>query len=228
MQYILVQNKQTLLLGPMDWRPRFFQSEINDLVDNGDLTTDWIAPPVEPGYVNLGNGFEIFLVLETSKPDFDNDFSQLAGPYFTYDSEGAYESYSIIDHSIDTVKNNLKDLAGKVRQHKENVTDTIAKISVQNKTVSVDVKKDVHTLIHKHYAMNDFATPVKVKFNEGWMQLTKQDLSKIISETNLHVQKHADWEYNIHNKIDATSTIVDLKKLKLEEIILNPFKKTGV
>lgn len=218
MQYILVQNKQTLLLGPMNWRPRFFQSEINDLIDNGDLTTDWKAPPVEPGYVDLGSGFELFPIVDTTKPDVDNDFEQLAGPFFTYSDNAAHESYSTIPHGIDTVKSNLKDRAATVRHDKENSFDTIAKVEIQGKTVSVDTKSDaMHKLVHKHVAMTDGAV-ANVKFPEGWMQVSKQDLGKIVSETDAHVQKHADWEHAMHAKIDALSTVDALKDVKSTDL----------
>ena len=219
MQYILVQNKQTLLLGPMNWRPRFFQSEINDLVDNGDLTTDWTAPPVEPGYVDLGSGFELFPVVDTTKPEFDNDFEQLAGPFFTYSDNGAHESYTTIAHGVDTVKNNLKDLAAKVRYHKESSLDSIAKVQIQGKTVSVATNTDaMHKIVHQHVAMAD-GSVANVKFPEGWVQASKSDLGKIVADTHAHLQKFADWEHAIHVKIEAASTTNALKDIKVSELV---------
>lgn len=219
MQYILVQNKQTLLLGPMNWRPRFFQSEINDLIDNGDLSTDWKSPPVEPGYIDLGSGFEIFPVVESIKPNIDNDFEQHAGPFFTYSNNEAHESYTIVPHSLDTVKNNLKSLATKIRHHKENVSDTIVKVLLFDNLVSVDSSREArHIFAHKQIALAEGAV-ANVKFPEGWLHVGKQDLHKIVVEIDAHIQQHFDWEYHMHKKIASTPTIDELKSIKSTELV---------
>jgi hypothetical protein len=62
MNYLLVQNKQMVILGPITWRQRFIQTEINDLIDDGELTIDYTVPATEQGYINIGDGFEIFPV----------------------------------------------------------------------------------------------------------------------------------------------------------------------
>ena len=229
MQYILVQNKQTLLLGPMDWRPRFFQSEINDLIDNGDLTTDWKSPPIEPGYVDLGNGFEIFPVVESIKPSIDDDFEQHAGPFFTYDKDGAHESYTTIPHSIDTVKSNLKNLAAKVRHHKENNLNTKVTVKTNGKIVTIDTSRENrHQLLHKHLALQDKDQLINFKAPEGWVKLNKNDFNNILFAIDRHIQTHFDWEYDTHAKIDSTSTIDELKIIKSAELNLFPHNQPGV
>jgi hypothetical protein len=51
-----------VILGPITWRQRFIQTEINDLIDDGELTIDYTVPATEQGYINIGDGFEIFPV----------------------------------------------------------------------------------------------------------------------------------------------------------------------
>ena len=45
--YLLVENRQIVHLGPIPWRHRFIQSELDD------LEVDFVVPQSEQGYIKI-------------------------------------------------------------------------------------------------------------------------------------------------------------------------------
>ena len=79
MKYILVQNQTTVLLGPMYWKPRMLQSELDD------IEISYIVPPAEQGYILVNSDplIEIFPITETITPEFNSLIEHLSGPRYT-------------------------------------------------------------------------------------------------------------------------------------------------
>ena len=82
MNYLLVENRQSgnpsILLGPIVWKPRFIQSEIDD------LEVDYKVPPAEQGYIKINDNLEIIPVIEATDAGEDPLYEGLAGPFYNY------------------------------------------------------------------------------------------------------------------------------------------------
>lgn len=215
--YVIVQNRQTILLGPMPWRQRMFQSEINDLYDQGEIAQKYDILPVENGYVNLGEGIEIFPVADSvTVPEHDPIYEALAGPFWAFwnDPKVAIPNYNVVPVDINLSKGALKNLAAAVRYNKE-IRGTTT--TVQGTTVTLDTSRDGRTIFtHAHSIMEDGAT-TNWKFQEGWLTISKEELNAIIMAGAAYIQAQFDWEADISSKIDAATTVEELKAIVIVE-----------
>lgn len=210
MAFLLVENRQSVLLGPMDWRQRFFQGELDD------LEVDYQLPPILTGYLQINDELEIFTVVEIAVPDHDPIFEHLAGPTWTYDNGEARGVYTKQDIDISTIKSNLKNIAAAERYRRENVPTTV---TVQDIEVTLDVSRDNRNIFLQKLMMMGDTDTVGWKFPEMWLTLTKAELSSVIIAGAAYIQAQFDWEKSVADSIDSAATVDDLKAI----VIVEPF-----
>jgi hypothetical protein len=216
MNYIIVKDHQTVLLGPMPWRQRMFQREINDLLEEGDISEQYTIPPISPesNYLALGEGLEIFPVTSSDVPAYDPIYEQLSGPFYSYANNEATETYNAIPVSIEQSKASLKSIATGERYVKE-----IGgfKITIQETEVTVDTTREGRQIFLDTYlAMSDVET-INWKFPEAWISVTKDDMGQIVFAGKSHIQDSFDWELAKHNEIDAAQTVEELQAIVIVE-----------
>ena len=214
MNYLLVQNKQIVHLGPINWRQRFIQTEINDLVDAGELTIEYSVPATEQGYIDIGEGFEIFPV-ELTTPSVDYTYQHLAGPVYTYDTNTATGTYTPYDLDIDSVKSNLKAIAAAERYRKQTLGTTVT-IAGINFFVQTD-KDTINQYIS--LATSTGNNTINYKSPTGFISVTGEDIQNIANQINDYIQEQFNWELNINNQIDSINDITTLQSL----VIVEPF-----
>lgn len=208
MQYILVENKQIVHLGPIFWRHRFIQSELED------LDVDYIVSPTDPeGYVKINDSFEIYPV-ELETPSYDSTYQQLAGPFWTFENNIASGTYTVVDRELDVIKNDLKALTASERYKKEIAG---VKVTVQNTEVTVDTARGSRDIFVQKFGLMVEGDTVNWKFPEAWLLLTKNDLGTIVAAGASHVQASFDWEARIVVEIDTAETIDALKNIVIVE-----------
>lgn len=208
MQYLLVENKQIIHLGPIFWRHRFIQSELED------LNVDYIVSPAEPNaYVKINDSFEIYpATVET--PPHDGMYQQLAGPNWVFESDVATGTYTIVDRDLNSVKADLKTLAASERYKKEVAG---IKLTIQGTEVSVATNRDSkNNYAQQVLAMSD-ADTVQWKFAEAWLTLSKAEMASLLADVNTHVQTQFDWERNIADQIDSATDADTLKNITIVE-----------
>ena len=213
MKYILVQNKQTVLLGPIEWRPRFIQSELNDLVDAGEKVTAYTISPTETGYVDCGDGFEIFPIASSEGSQHDPIYQQLAGPFYMYDNNLASEVYTVFDRDISHIKESLKVVAKAERQRKQNLGTTI---NIGGTVVTLATSADeLANFVSLLASIGEGS--VNWKFKEGFITLTKADVQSIVDTIRAYIQTQFDWEKTIGETIDAATELTSLKSITITE-----------
>lgn len=210
MQYILIENKEFVHLGPIFWRQRFIQSEIDD------MDVDYIVSPVEPNqYVKINDSLEIYPVGQINIPEYDPLYEELSGPYWTFVDGFANGSYTVIEKVIGSIKNDMKSIAANERYKKE-----VSGISLLLKGITVFVGTDRESrnnFTQKLVTLNDGDT-VQWKFpDEIWLDLTKQELLSLVNSVATYVQSQFDWEKGIVGQIDAAQTIEELKQIVIVE-----------
>jgi hypothetical protein len=209
MKYLLVQNQTTVLLGPIEWRARFIQSELNDLVDSGEKATPYTISPSESGYIDCGDGFEIFPIVASQGSDHNPIYQQLAGPFYTYDDNQASEVYNVLDRDIPYVKQSLKQLAKIERQRKQLLGTTVT----INGT-GVSLLTDADELANFVSLLSSIGeSSVNWKFKEGFVTLVKANVQSIVDAIRSHIQTQFDWEKTIGETIDAASDVDTLKAI---------------
>lgn len=214
MNYVIVKDKQSVLLGPMPWRQRMFQREIDDLLDAGDISQRYIIPPVAPetNYMNLGDGLEIFLVVNTDMPDHDPFYEQLAGPFYTYNNNEATATYNAVPVPLDISKSSLKSVVTNNRYKKEQAG---IKLTIQGNEVTIDTARGSRDIFLQTYATMGESETINWKFPEMWITVTAADMALIVSSGKAHIQTCFDWELSTHNAIDAATTVEELKAIDL-------------
>jgi len=214
MDYLLVKNQTIVLLGPMNWRPRYFQLEINDLVENGDLSFQYTVPPAEQGYINVGDGIEFYPV-NLTVPAYDPNFQYLAGPFWTFDNTTnfvAIGTYNVLTLDIPPIKDNLKQKAAIIRYEREQLGTSANNVTSNNLSISLYTDRDNRnqyiTLLN---SIGDGT--INFKSNQGFLQLANTDIQNIVAAVNDYVQAQFNWELSIQNQINAANTIDELKAI---------------
>lgn len=206
--YILVENKTSILLGPMSWRPRFIQSELNDI----DIA--YTVPFTEQGYIKVSDTplIEIFPVVEVISPSIDSLSEKLSGPTYTYNNNTATETWGKDTKDLESIKQNLKQMIAVLRYTNE-VKGTTA--VVQGQTVTIDTARGSRDIFVQQYLLLPVNGTTNWKFPETWLTLTKTDLELCVSAGVSHVQGAFNWEQSLCTEIDAASTILELQTIHI-------------
>lgn len=213
MQYLLVENKQIVHLGPIFWKHRFIQSELEDL----DIV--YQVPPVEPNsYLKITDSVEIFPVEPIIQPAYDPTYEQLVGPFWTF-TDVATGTYTITARDLSTIKSVLKEQAAAERYKKE---VSGVKVVVQDQEVLVDTSREGRSVFVQKYSMMADTDTVQWKFPSTWLTLTKTELGTGISGGAAHIEAQFVWEQNIVSQIDAALSAEGLKAINIIEPTSTP------
>lgn len=208
-QYLLVENNQTVLLGPMFWKPRYIQSELEE------LGVTFILPPVDPeSYLAITPTLMLYPIQEINSPSYDTLFEQLSGPYWQFVDHFAIGTYNVVDIEIDSIKNTMKSNAASVRYKKEvgGINVTIQGIEV----LAATDRESRNIFAQKLLIMSDNDI-VQWKFpDEIWINMTKTDMNTLLATVTNYVQQQYDWEKQIVDEIDAAQTIQELKNILIQ------------
>ena len=213
MQYLLVENRQSVLLGPINWKPRFIQSEFDD------LEVPFMVPPVEQGYINVDQvlgensttGIEIFPLVEVNVPAIDEVYQHLAGPFYTYQDNQAIANYQALDLDIGVIKQNLVNLTASVRYTKENAG---TKYNLNGTEVTLTTERlERGKYFNLLNVVGDSA--INWKFPEGFFQVSKTDVQAIVTTISSYVQSQFDWEVEMISQINSATSLDQLKAIQV-------------
>jgi hypothetical protein len=219
MQYLLVQNKTIVHLGPITWKPRMIQTELNDLLEQEELKTSFTVPQTEQGYILLSDGFEIFPISQHELPAFDPIYEHLEGPLWTYENDSAAATYNVKALDLGLIKTKLKQKAADERVHRENL-GTILTLDVG----VVNLKTDFASRSQYATIYSTATDSTTFKSNGVFLTLTKDDLLKVVTTVNDYIHTQFAWEKDIWSKIDAASDSDSLKSIVIVEPVNNAIK----
>ena len=215
MQYLLVENKETIHLGPLFWRHRFIQSELDD------LEVEYAVSPVEPNaYLKITDSLEIFPIESITQPSYDSTYEQLVGPLWAF-TDVAIGTYTVTSRELNVVKSVLKGLTAAERYKKE-----VAGVSVtiQGQEVVVDTSRDGRNIFVQKYQMMADIDVVQWKFPTTWLTLSKAELGLAVAAGAAYVEAQFVWEQRIVNQIEAAVTVDELKAV----VIVEPVAPLGI
>jgi len=221
MDYLIVQNQTTVLVGPMPWRPRYFQSEFNDLYDNGDLTTPYTVSQTDPNsYINVGDGIEIYPVSSYVTPDYNSMYQELAGPFWTFDNTSTFSasaSFNIIDNTnIGIIQGNLMGVAAQERYRREQLGTTA---TVTTSSVVINIATDRDNRLQYLYLLesveNSPNKTINFKSDQGFLVLGVNDMQAIVSAVCDYVQAQFDWEFEIQQQISSATSVGSLQAIEI-------------
>ena len=206
MKYVLVQNNETVILGPIFWNFRMFQSELRDEFD-----LEVSIPQSNEGVYKINEGFSIIPVEETV-PSHNTKIEQLAGPFYTFTDTLATASYNVVPKSIESVKSELKTIVASNRYGKE-VAGT--KVTIQGKEISVSTTRGDRDIFLQALQLGDDGK--NWKFDEGFFVLSIVELQSIVGAIVGTVQGAFDWEASKISEIDSAESLEVLDAINLSE-----------
>lgn len=200
--YALIHENR-LILGPMNFNIRYFNSELEDLGINYRVSSN--TPSQVPFHINDETHI---LPVREEVPDHDpRFFKTLSFSWEIIKDESNIPIEMLLTHTItektlDEVKNEIKQRIKPIRQNKENV---MIEVDIDGTKVNVSTSREsrleyVSKLISSSGIHN-------FKFaNDIWLQINKTNLEYIISQIDAHVQSQYDWELSKINEIDSCTT----------------------
>lgn len=220
--YILVENRQIVHLGPFAWNKyRMLQSELDD------LEVVFTVPPIEQGYIRINDNFEIFPVTDVVSPEIDPNFDSPVGPTWQYINDGAVATFDKADKSLDEVRATIKSVAAAIRYNKEAAGTKVT--IAEGVEVTADTSRDGRAIFVQVYSTLPDGGSVDWKFPEGWMNVTKEQLGLIIAGGFTYIQEQFAWEKDIGDRADAAGTMDELKAIYIEVVpVIEPVIPVGV
>lgn len=215
--YVITHHHEydEVLLGPIEWNPRFMASVLqSDLdLDNKPTIVDsdknkvpyYILPDVCIRHVTF------------VKPEYNQVTQFLVGPYWTYTEENeAIATYVAEYKNLDLVRGELKQLLAAERYQKE---ISGVKTTIQGVEVTVDTNRGERDIFVQKYLLMGENDTVEWKFPEGWFTLTKSDLGLAVVAGATHIQNAFNWELSKAMELDAAT---NHEELLLVEIVEKP------
>jgi len=219
MEYILVKDRQQVILGPLPWKARFIQSELNDLVEAEEKATAFTISQTEDGYVDCLDGYELIPVT-FAFDGYDPIYQHLEGPLYTYDGNIAIGTYNVHETDIGLVKPALKNIAKTERQRKQKLSTTVT-INGNEYTIATD---DVELQKYVSAKLSIGDGTISWKFGTSFETVDATGLQSVIDAIRSYVQAQFDWEKSIGESIDAATDVETLKAI----VIVEPTQTRGL
>ena len=210
-------NTRSVILGPMKWLKRRFESVI---LDDTEVEVELPQSNDPETYIQVSDTIEIWPVTGSQDPIYNAKIQRLHGPFYTYENGVAVSHNVAEDLPIDAVKSSLKN---NVAANRYKYETSGCKVQIQGTEVSVDTSRDGRNIfIQKFMMMNDSDT-VSWKFPEGFFTITKSELGEIVQAGAAHIQSKFEWEALKDAEIDATDTLV-----ALDAVVLTSGENSGI
>jgi hypothetical protein len=200
--YVITQQHETyteVLLGPIDWKPRYIAAMIQQDLDLDTLPNISVADEDRIPY-NITDTVRVRRV-EQVFADINPKLQKLDGPFWSYTDELATATYTAVDKSIDEVKGELRPQAAAKRYQLEHEG---VEVLLQDKVVPVSTARQDRSIYTS-------AVPGPWKFSNGeWLTLSQEDLNTIISAVQTKVSGAFEWEQTKLTEINNCTTLAEL------------------
>lgn len=214
MNYVLIENDQTVYLGPIEWNSAMFQhvlkSELNIITNIPIKNTDNIVFDVN-GTIKIRPANYVYPEAHNPK------IQQFAGPVWNIEvgTGIAIGTFTNVDKTVESVKNSLKSEIAENRWTYE--TGGII-VTVQGQSVSVTTKRGDRDIFLQALQQTDLNGTRLWKFNDIWLTLTYSDLELIVNSIINHIQTAFAWEQQKIIEIEAANTLPQLDGINLQVV----------
>ena len=222
--FVIVENEY-VILGPMEWRPTFFQNTLlDDLgIEFGVPHSNIVRRPIQ-----VTDTVRILPFDGYTHPTINRKIQEYAGPYWNFTEDSATGYFTAVDKAVSTVKGELKNAVASRRWEKET---SGLKFTVQGIDVWLYTDREKRTAYSNGVAgqwkvqlagkfmiprMPDFVeTEVDGPVGESWLTLTSEDLTAMTAAIQSHVQDAFNWEATKVTEIDSKETLIDLDAVEI-------------
>jgi hypothetical protein len=207
-----VKYKNSIVLGIIPWNNKYIMD-----VFRTRYFIDIELPSQEPTIENFPYQVNSDIIIYPAEEQRSGDINPLVeyylGPTWELSESILIAKYEILPLPLNDAKNNYRDLASKIRYDREISGITI---NIANNEYKIETNRDERIkYIEKLSSMEDNSI-VNWKFSEGWASLTKNDFMTIVTSISAHVQNAFDYELELTNAINNSSSIEQL--LSIEDL----------
>lgn len=228
MEIALIHNNR-IVLGPMGFNVRYINSELEDLELN-----ERISPQSYNDLpIHFSDGLTHLVSLHKKTPSYDSRYYKVGdfNVEILKENELPVEvilNYSIVDKSLDEVKNSRKQEIPSIRKRME---DRLVNIDVNGRQINVSTSREERILLSSK--LSSTSDTFNYKFNGDWMQVTTDEIKFILGEIDKVVQNAFDWEFLKMEEINSCTTIdqvysVNLNVLTDSQSLLADPEKLGL
>ena len=201
-------DKSQIKVGPRNYTYSFFK----EYLDNNNIIFDLPFDFADTSLI-INDDIKIVRVQDPIMPVHNSLTEQLAGPYYDISVEPITGYYTVADRDLTAAKNDLKAKAADERYRKE---CSGVKVTIQGTEVLIDTNRDARHIWFQSLMLLPAGVSQKFKFDrEIWLNLTKEDISTVVSAMVAHVQGAFDWESAKIVEIDGA-----VDKVALEAVVI--------
>jgi hypothetical protein len=198
-----------VLLGPIDWKPEFISSVIEQ-----DLDLDYRPKILKSDidkipYEVVPNVF-IREIVQTKAPEINHKTQFLTGPYWSYNEQGAVAVYKEAYKDIDIVKSELKSIVSSERYIRE--TSGFQFSIDSDNTVYISTGRESRSNFFDKLSVIEENT-INFKFGDKFIIIDKLQLQQICNQIDNHIQQSFDWERQLFSNIDRCTTHAELDSI---------------
>lgn len=205
--YVLTHNDQ-VLLGPMRWNSRMFNSTIEDDVD---VITNLVPSDENKVPLDLGSGIKIRVALEVHENVTSPRTQMYTGPFWTFTDSVGTATYKVGLKPLSLIQHELLAQAKEERWSREQLG---VKIVLRGTEVTIDTSKKCMSDISQYFLLLKEGEFIDWKFPEKQLTLTRAELGSCVDRGLKYIQSQFSWELAITDKIN------NLRSPKESELIL--------
>lgn len=209
-------NGNFVILGPIEWKPRYISDVLSDEFDENITVTKEDALNVPYDIIPGVTARKCECVYEDINPKIHRH----EGPFWVYDDANteiqAVATWENRDIPIDQVKSDLKNKVADLRWKKEAKGVTL---TIQGTEVWCDTSRGNRDIFLQKYSIMPDNTTINWKFlNNVWLELAKTELGTIVMEGSTYIQSCFNWEAERSAVIDNCTTLAELDALVFEDV----------
>lgn len=195
--YVITQH-DLVVLGPMQWNTRMFNSVIED---DCDTIVNIKQSDVNRLPLIFENNIKIRRCVE-SRSAMNEKTQMYGGPFWSFTDTTGRATYTTINKPIELVRENLKkDLAS----NRYRVEVSGVKTIIQGLEVTVETDRESRNIFVQQLLLMPDNGAVKWKFPEGWLSLNKSELGVCVAAGVAHVQAAFSWESEVVALIESAT-----------------------
>lgn len=214
MKVALIHNNQ-LVLGPIKFNHLMIKSELEDL----NITDEISFQSYQKLPIHFSDGLTHLLPSEEIIENYDGKYQyvgNLTWEIIELDNTPIKVNfnYPILNKTLEQSKKEIIEKLAPLRRKKEN---TILKININDTEIEVSTSREERMIMSSKIVSS--SGPYNYKFNNTWVQITKEQLQNICNLIDIKVQESFDWEYSKIQEINNCSTIDEVYNISIHQDI---------
>lgn len=209
----IIQQNNNIVYGPANFNYAMFNHIITE-----ELELESNLPTILPvNEVHIVDANTSVIPAELTYISYNSKIEQLSGPFWDISETKAIGHFEIANKSVDSIKNELKQIVTANRYLVETADFTT---TIQGTEVIVEGSRENKTIFLISYsALPDTGTFTwKFPKSNNFVMCSKADILSIIQLFVAQTQSAFDFESEKFNEIDACITIEELDSVILEKI----------